>query len=253
MDTNARLPACPTIIETKQVRAALKLAEIVLASETSKIGEITGPPGIGKSMAGRWISQQMHGVRIACWDGMTRFQLARSIASAVGIQGAGAVERLLAGEGGATGRSPLLLVIDEAQKLTWHPLEMLRYLIDECCFSALLIGTELFERQFTHARTRELLLQLGSRIGPKRIKLSALDRSELYSHVLRPRLGEVGDKELITRFWIGARRGIFREAVELAEECRRVMDANGYASLTPAALDVALTWMANRREGDHGE
>lgn len=231
------------IVETRQVKAALKLAEIVLASETSKIGELTGPPGIGKSMAGRWIAQKMHGVRLACWDGITRHQLARAIATGVGIQAPGAVDRLLSG--GAEGR---LLVIDEAQKLSWRPLEIVRYLVDECGFSAVLIGTELFTRQFSHARTRELLIQLGSRIGPKRVKIGALDRGETYSHVMRPRLGEVADKELVTKFWSGCRKGVFREAIELAEECRRVMDANGYATLTPAALDVALSWMANGRE-----
>ena len=66
------------------------------------------------------------------------------------------------------GNGRTLLVIDEANKLGWRVLETIRYLADECRFAVLLIGTELYTRKFTDARTRPLLEQLGGRIGAKR-------------------------------------------------------------------------------------
>jgi len=231
------------IRKTKAVADALALAEVVLASD-NPIGEIVGPAGTGKTQAGRAVAAQHGAVRIVAWDGMTRHQLLRAVAEAVGITGAGAVDRLLARR--AEDGERQLLVVDEANKLTWRPLEALRYLADECGFAVLLIGTELYERQFQAGRTRDLLLQLGSRIGAKRASTRHLDRAETVAHVLKPMFGDV-DKELATAFWQGCRRGNFREAVELAEECRRIMAANAMQSLTPAVLELALKWSANRR------
>jgi len=232
------------IRKTKAVADALRLAEVVMESD-NPIGEIVGPAGTGKSMAGRAVAQQFSAVRIVAWDGMTRHQLLRAVAQAVGIEGAGAVDRLLAIRP-MDGEARRMLVVDEANKLNWRPLEALRYLADECGFAVLLIGTELYERQFVSGRTRDLLLQLGSRIGAKRAATRHLDRAETVAHVLRPLFGEV-DKELATAFWQGCRRGNFREAQELAEECRRIMAANGMQTLTPAVLELALKWSANRR------
>lgn len=230
------------IRDTKVLREALAMADLVLESH-NPIGEITGPAGTGKSMAGRAIAAKHGAIRVAAWEGITRHQMLSQVAASLGIEGAGAVERLLR-RGEDAPRA--LLVVDEANKCGWRVLEALRYLADECAVAVILIGTELYERQFTAARTRPLLLQLGSRIGPKRVVTRHLDRAETYTHVMRPAFGEVSDLEMVTTFWTGCRRGNFREAVELAGECRRLMAANGLQSLTPAVLDMAVGWMANR-------
>jgi len=232
------------IRKTKAVADAMAMADVVMRSDNA-IGEIVGPAGTGKSMAGRAVAQQCSAARIVAWDGMTRHQLLRAVALGAGIDGAGAVDRLLSMRPEDDARR--LLVIDEANKLTWRPLEALRYLADECGFAVLLIGTELYERQFKSGRTRDLLLQLGSRIGAKRASTRHLDRAETVAHVLRPIFGDGIDKDIATSFWQGCRRGNYREAVELSEECRRIMSANGMQSLTPAVLELALKWSANRR------
>ncbi len=235
------------IRETKSLKDALKLAEIVLGSD-NPVGEIVGPAGSGKTLAGRAIAAKYKAARVACWEGMSRHQLLGQVAA--GLEGAqmkagpGQVDRLLTSR--FTERH--LLVVDEANKLNWRGLEALRYLADECGVAVLLIGTEIYDRQFTSARTRELLVQLGSRIGAKRAATRHLDRAETYVHVFRPCFGESADKDLITAFWQGCRRGNYREASELAAECRRVMAANGMQTLTSAVLEVANAWMANRRE-----
>jgi hypothetical protein len=231
-----------SIRETKIVKEALALADLVLSSEYP-IGEITGPAGSGKSMAGRAICARLGALRVAAWDGMTRHQMLATVAERCGLQGSGAVERLL--RRGDDGERQLL-VVDEANKLGWRVLEALRYLADECGIGVLLIGTELYSRKFTDARTRPLLLQLGSRIGAKRVEARHLDRAETYAHVIRPIFGDLTDKELVTGFWSLCRKGNFREAMELAGECQRIMTTNEMQTLTPAVLELAGKWMANR-------
>ncbi|MEW5885871.1 MAG: ATP-binding protein [Pseudomonadota bacterium] len=230
------------IRETRVVKEALALAELVLSGD-NPLGEITGPAGTGKSMAGRAVAEQMGALRLAAWDGMSRHQMLASVAALLGQEGPGSVERLLR-RGEAAPR--VLLVVDEANKLGWRVLEALRYLADECAVAVLLIGTELYSHKFVDARTRPLLLQLGSRIGAKRVSARHLDRAETYAHVLRPAFGDLADKDLVTAFWHGCRKGNFREAVELAGECRRILETNQMQALTPAVLELAAKWMANR-------
>jgi DNA transposition AAA+ family ATPase len=232
--------------ETKFVREALKLAEVILTAD-HPIGELVGPAGTGKTCAGRAVAQKYRAQRIVAWEGMTRHQLAAEVAQALGLEGAGAGQRLLATRIAPMDGPRQLVVVDEANKLNWRGLEVLRYLADECNLAVLLIGTELYDRQFTNSRTRELLDQLGSRIGAKRAATRHMDRAETYVHVFRPFFGDSEDRELVTRFWEGSRRGNFREARELAAECRRIMAANAMQTLTSAVLELALKWMANRR------
>jgi len=236
--------------ETRQAAEALKLAEVILGAD-HPIGEIVGPPGTGKTCAGRLVAARNGGHRVVAWEGMSPHQLAAEIATALGIDGGqSAGARLLATRVDPLATARHLVVVDEANKLNWRGLEVLRYLADECNVAVLLIGTELYDRQFSNTRTRDLLLQLGSRIGAKRTSTRHLDRAETYAHVYRPAFGDAveADKALVTTFWETCRRGNYREAGELAAECRRLMAANNMQSLTPAVLELAGKWMANRRQ-----
>ena len=232
------------IRDTKFVKEALSVARLALESD-NPIAEITGGTGSGKSTAAKRIVEVLGAKRIACWDGISRHQLLKKAAEALGIEGTGAVDRLLmdAAEEGAARR---MLVVDEANKLNWRALEALRYLADECNVAVVLVGTEFYERQFTGARTRELLLQLGRRIGAKRSRMGHLDRAETYSHILKPLCGDCADKEIVTKFWHGCRKGNWGDGMELAKECRRLMEVHELPALNTAVLDAALAWTANR-------
>lgn len=230
--------------DTKFVKEALSVARLALEAD-NPIAEITGGTGSGKSTAAKRIVEVLGARRIACWDGISRHQLLKKAAEALGIEGAGAVDRLLmdAAEEGAARR---LLVVDEANKLNWRALEALRYLADECNVAVVLVGTEFYERQFTGARTRELLLQLGRRIGAKRTRMGHLDRAETYGHILKPICGDCSDKEIVTKFWHGCRKGNWGDGMELAKECKRLMEVHELPTLNVAVLDAALAWTANR-------
>lgn len=230
--------------DTKFVKEALAVARLALEAD-NPIAEITGGTGSGKSTATKRIVEVLGAKRIACWDGISRHQLLKKAAEALGIEGTGAVDRLLmdAVEEGAARR---MLVVDEANKLNWRALEALRYLADECNVAVVLVGTEFYERQFTGARTRELLLQLGRRIGAKRSRMGHLDRAETYSHILKPLCGDCADKEIVTKFWHGCRKGNWGDGMELAQECKRLMAVHELPALNAAVLDAALAWTANR-------
>jgi len=231
--------------DTKYVKEALAVARLALESD-NPIGEITGGTGSGKSTAARRIVEVLGARRIACWDGISRHQLLKKAATALGSEGTGAVERLLMDDAVEEGTPRRLLIVDEANKLNWRALEALRYLADECQVAVVLVGTEFYERQFTGARTRELLLQLGRRIGAKRTRMGHLDRAETYGHILRPLVGDCADKDLVTKFWHGCRKGNWGEGMELATECKRLMAVHELPALTAAVLDAALAWSANR-------
>lgn len=239
------------LVETRQAREALALAEVIGAAGDSAIGELVGETGTGKTAAARLIASRYHGLRVAGHEGMGRYALLQALVAAAEVDGP--YHKWLSGLGEAAARRAKrargrpLLIIDEANKLRWEALEMARYLCDETGWAVLLVGTELYERKFLDARTRPLLLQLGSRIGAKRVRMTPLDKADTLLYVLRPRFGEVG-AELVTKFWQGCRKGNWREAIELAEACRRVMKANEIGALTPAVLEAALGWAANRKE-----
>jgi DNA transposition AAA+ family ATPase len=234
------------IRETKTVKEALLIADAVMQA-THPIGEIVGPPGTGKTFCGIAVAQRRGGMRLVSWEGMTRHQLAAEVARAIGLEGPGVVDRLLKSRAEPDQDTRRLIVLDEANKLGWRALELVRYLSDECNLAFLLIGTEMYTRKFTDGRTRDMLLQLGSRIGAKRITTRHMDRAETVAHVMFPKFGKDIDKEVATVFWQYARRGNFREAVELADECLRIMQTNNMQTLTPAVLELAQKWMANRQ------
>lgn len=229
--------------DTKFVKEALSVARLALDAD-NPIAEITGGTGSGKSTAARRIVEVLGAVRIACWDGISRIQLLRQAAAALGVEGNGAVDRLLMEKTEDGARR--LLIVDEANKLNWRALEALRYLADECNVAVVLVGTEFYERQFTGNRTRELLLQLGRRIGAKRTRMGHLDRAETYGHILKPLCGDCADKEIVTKFWHGCRKGNWGDGMELAKECKRLMEVHELPTLNVAVLDAALAWTANR-------
>lgn len=235
------------IQKTKPVREALQLAQLLIETDGAAVGEIVGETGTGKTQAAHAVLSEFDGVRVCCHEGMTRYQLVARITAGLEIEGPSTRWlELLEKYPQQSGKRPIVIV-DEANKLKWQALEVLRYIADECGFAVLLVGTELYERQFANARTKPLLLQLGRRIGAKRVRMGHLDRADCARFLLAPKFGEV-DKDVATKFWTGCRRGNWGEAVELAGECLRLAQLNNGQTLTMGILDAALNWFANRRD-----
>lgn len=235
------------IEKTKPVREALQLAQLLIETDGAAIGEIVGETGTGKTQAAHAVLSEFAGVRVCCHEGMTRYQLVARITAGLEIEGPSTRWLELLEKYPQQAAKKPVVIVDEANKLKWQALEVLRYIADECGFAVLLVGTELYERQFANARTKPLLLQLGRRIGAKRVRMGHLDRADCARFLLAPKFGEV-DKEIATRFWTGCRKGNWGEAVELAGECLRLAQLNNSQTLTTGILDAALNWFANRRD-----
>ncbi len=236
------------LASTKFVKEASELVQLLQTARHSAIGELVGETGTGKTFTTRMLAKAVGGFRVCAYEGMTRAGLLAEVSEEVFGSRYKANRLFNALREYAEkfeDRRPLLIV-DEANKLNWKGLEALRFLADECGFAVLLVGTELYERQFTSVRTRPLLLQLGRRIGAKRVRMGSLTVSETYLHILKPVFGEV-EKAVAKNFWLNCRKGNWGEALELADECKRICDANGLSGLTPAVLEAALSWTANRR------
>lgn len=235
--------------QTPSMKKALALAQLLRQAEDAAIGELTGPTRIGKTAAGKHIAAQPRTVRICGYQGISPFKLAKTLKQTLALAGHdGPVEDYPAS---VPGEGRPLLVVDECNKANWATLEALRYLADECGYAVLLIGTELYSRQFVDARTAPLLQQLNDRIGGKRVVMAPMDRAETLVHVLRPRFGEV-DLKVATAFWQASRKGFWGPAIELAETCRRVLDANGLSTLDAQVLNSALAAVGRAPVAEEG-
>lgn len=234
------------IVETRQVRDALRMAQSVMDSlETGPIGQLVGESGTGKTRAGKALVERLGAVRVCCSQGISNKVLAAKIHAAFGAEKTpgsantllGKLEAIVAGK---------LLVVDEANHLRWQQLELLRYLADEAGMGLILVGTDLMDRPFKDGRTATYLAQLASRIGAKRVRFERLNAlEEVAGYMIQPHFGKV-DKATATAFHKQA-KGYWRDAAELAAACRRVMEAQGLTKLSAVVVEAAANWMAPAR------
>lgn len=234
------------IVETRQVRDALRMAQSVMDSlETGPIGQLVGESGTGKTRAGKALVERLGAVRVCCSQGISNKVLAAKIHAAFGGEKTpgsantlvGKLEAIVAGK---------LLVVDEANHLRWQQLELLRYLADEAGMGLILVGTDLMDRPFKDGRTATYLAQLASRIGAKRVRFERLTAlEEVAGYMIQPHFGKV-DKATATTFHKQA-KGYWRDAAELAAACRRVMEAQGLTKLSAVVVEAAANWMAPAR------
>ena len=228
------------VIETAQVKAAVKLTQAVMASEQSKIGRITGEPGTGKTMIGHYLVEHVGGVRLCVHAGMNNKGLMAGLCWQFGIDDRGTVSGLLMRL--ARHVAGRLIVIDEANHLQWNHIETLRYLPDEAGAGLILIGTDLLERSFHDGRSAVYLRQMAGRIGSKQLRLTPMSgEGEITKYVLEPAFGQVS-KTTAKEFMKGC-GGYWRLAHELKEACVRIMQAQEIASLDETVVHGALSYI----------
>ena len=236
------------MVMTPQAERALQMAQTVLGGRLySRVGQITGEPGTGKSTVTRWLAKQLGGVRIEAWAGMGEKHLMLELARAYDDRfGTGMIiggtsntlfQRLV--NAGLEGK---LIVVDEANHLKWRGLEVLRGLSDRGA-GVILSGTDLLTRTLTHPQVRVYLEQLRQRIGAKQVVMQPVaDADELAAYVLAPRF------ETLTRggakAFHAASGGNWRAALELADACERLMRNEGWTKLDETVVQTAAAWMA---------
>lgn len=237
---------------TGAIREAVRMALAVQAARrTGPIGRIIGPPGTGKTEAGKYLvaqAQQFPGaVRLCGMEGETIGRLAKRLFQGVtGEKPRGSVGDIVAElEEGVAGR---LLVMDQADKLGWRQLEWLRYLADEAGLGVILIGTKLLEQKFQDGRSAVYLEQMLSRIGTKTVRFAAYEEGQLEdftAHCIVPRFGPVDLKT--AKAFRAKSHGYWRDAADLGDACKALMEAQGVARLTLAIVEHASAHMAPAR------
>lgn len=242
-----------SIIKTKPVREAEKMAQAVLdAKRSGPIGLLIGDPGTGKTECGKHLALAFAGVRLCACEGESISSLARRLyrgmtrtqANPAGdsIKGSAAeireaIEPLCAGR---------LLVMDQADKLNWRVLEFLRYLADEAGLGVFLIGTELLERTFKDGKTGIYTAQLASRIGAKSIRFHPFaDIQEVTAYMIQPQFGQVD--VATAKAFLAACRGYWREGMALADTCQRIMEGQKLDKLNKEVVTAAASFLAPGR------
>lgn len=237
------------VIETQAVQQALALAQTLLSADNNRVGKIDGKPGTGKSTIAHYLVEQLGAVRVCAYQGMSTKALMMDLCGAMGLEvtagtAASQIARL---------RSPVknkLVIVDEANHLKWPQLEGLRFLADEAGMALLLMGTDIMNRQFRTPQTGVYLAQLASRIGAKTLHLTRMRRiEEGLAYVLQPLFGKV-ERATAKRF-MQVSQGYWRDSIELARACQRLMEPMGLVQLNTEIIDTAAVWMAEGRR-EHG-
>lgn len=234
------------VIETVAVQQALVLAHTLLSEDSNRVGKIDGKPGTGKSTIAHYLVNQLGAVRVCAYQGMSTKSLMIDLCMALGLEATGgtAATQIARLRPHVRGR---LVIVDEANHLKWPQLEGLRFLADEAGMALLLIGTDLMNRQFRSPQTGIYLAQLASRIGAKTLHLTRMRRiDEGQAYVLQPLFGKV--ERVTAKRFMQVSQGYWRDSLELARACQRLMAPQGLTQLTIDIIDTAAQWMAEGRQ-----
>lgn len=237
-----------SFVETEMVSRARLMCETVMAAPRySRLGQITGDPGTGKTSATYWLAEKLGAIRIEAWAGMKEKTCLQELAHAFTKAGypideSGTsntlIQRLI--RRGAEGK---LIIVDEANHLRWPTLEMLRSISDIGGAPLVIAGTDLLAKKFTHLQIRVFLEQFRQRVGTKKVVMQPVqDAGEMAAYVLAPRFGGVTQKS--ANAFLKKTGGNWRFAVALADACERLMSNEDIEKLDERVVETAAAWMA---------
>ncbi len=235
-------------VETVMAGQARQMCEAVItAPRYSRLGQITGDPGTGKTAITNWLAQEMGAIRVEAWAGMNGKTLLQELAFAFSKAGRPVdeigtsntlVQRLI-----RTAAPGQLIVVDEANHLKWPTLEMLRSISDISGTGLVIAGTDLLARKFTHPQIRVFLEQFRQRVGTKKVVMQPVtDPAELAAYVLAPRFGRI--TKTSAKAFLRKTGGNWRFAVALSDACARLMENEGINQLDDRVIETAAAWMA---------
>jgi len=157
-------------VETRAAKEVLTV--LAQCHELRDFGMIYGAAGIGKTRAAeRYREQHPDSILLRCTESIRqRRPFLRSLAMIENVKApvSGAMDALFEGVLVRLRNSGRLLIIDEAQKLDFRTVELVRDLHDLAGIGVVLMGDELIYQMLHAGRTRAQYERLASRIGIRR-------------------------------------------------------------------------------------
>lgn len=175
-------------IDTMAWHVFLPVAEACHA--TKKMGVVYGESGLGKTECVReYCRRNSDVILIEADDSYTSRTLMREIHRAAGFEGMGTIydmsRDIIARMGGVSGR---LIIVDEAEKLPYRALELLRRIIyDKAGVSVLLVGTPVLISNLRGSRGE--YAQLYNRVNMAR-RIKGMEAEDVRSFVARAHPGQ---------------------------------------------------------------
>lgn len=237
-------------VETEMAQQARQMCEAVMAAPRySRLGQLTGEPGTGKTATTEWLARELGAVRIEAWAGMKEKTCLQELAHAFNNAGypideTGTsntlMQRIVRQNTGVK-----LIIVDEANHLRWGTLEMLRSISDIGGAGLVVAGTDLLAKKFTHPQIRTFLAQFRQRVGTKKVLMQPVqDAGAIAAYVLAPRFGQVTKKS--AQAFLKHTGGNWRFAVALSDACARLMKNEGIEKLDENVVETAAAWMAGQ-------
>lgn len=237
-------------VVTKQADQARQMCAAVMSAPAySRLGQLTGDPGTGKTATTIWLAEELAAIRIEAWAGMKEKVCLQELAYAMERAG------VPVGETGTSntlirrmiraGIRDRLIIVDEANHLNWKTLEMLRSISDLGGAGLVIAGTDLLAKKFTHPQIRVFLEQFRQRVGTKRqVMRPVTDPAELAAYVLAPRFGQI--TKTAAKAFHRATAGNWRFSVALSDACARLMENENIERLDERVVETAAAWMAGQ-------
>lgn len=233
----------PIWVETKpaqEIHTAMDLAH-----KWCDLGMVYGAAGLGKTRTGKEFRRQRGStVLLMTADETTRspFAFLVALAHALDVSATATIQKTkdeIAAKLAGSGR---LLIVDEAQKLTYKAVETLRAIYDKGGFGLVLLGNEILWRTFTAGRTRSEYDQLVSRVGIKRVIQPGLEHDDV-ARIAVQYLGH-RDPECIDFLTAKAGdRGGIRSVVKHCERAYQLAQLDERTAVTVQDLQAASKMM----------
>lgn len=213
---------------TAAVKMAVDMVNSIRRQPTDRIGQICGDPGTGKTSISHYLSQHLVAVRLRGLDTSKRDHLYR-LSVLLGYVGPSnsTYATLLSYLESRVDKDTIVL-LDEADNITWRHLEPFRYLSDERGVTVVIFGTDILTKNFSDARSGAYLARLSSRIGTKLIHIRPLSKEGIEKYILLPEKigltnndkGETKVDKAILRKWEHYTKGNWRLCYDLVHAYR---------------------------------
>jgi DNA transposition AAA+ family ATPase len=243
----------PMWVETKnatQIHTALELTH-----KWCDVGMIYGAAGSGKTRTAEQY-KRTHGTTVVLIGAdetlRSPYAFLGALGEELGLAAGSTVQRLAKELIAALGGSGRLLIVDEAQKLTFKAAETLRAIYDKGRgFGLMMMGDEVLWRTFTAGRSRAEYERLVSRLGIRRAINPGIDREDVEKIAVQY-LGHK-DPECIEYLQAkGAGVGGIRAVVKHSEHASQIALEHDRNWVTVEDLRAASARMGTDRVGGNG-